>query len=263
MISVVLATHNEEKNLAKCLEAVKDFADEIVIADGESSDATLEIAEKYKAKVIKTTNKRNFHINKQMAMDKAKGAVVLQLDADEIVDEELKRFIIKLDEEVTSNKDRVKQQPVAWNIKRRNFFLGRFLTKGGQYPDPAIRLYLAGKAWLPQKDVHEVMEVDGETATAEGHLLHYPNPTFTDYLRKFQTYTTFKAHQLQEANVPLTVATGLKHVIWMPLGTFLQLFVRHKGFVDGFPGLVFALFSGLHHAVAYLKYWELTQSPKA
>ena len=92
MISVVLAVHNEEANLPRCLDSVKDFADEIVIVDGESTDKTLEIARQYKAIVISTTNKANFHINKQMAMDAAKGNLVLQLDADEAVDEELKRF---------------------------------------------------------------------------------------------------------------------------------------------------------------------------
>ena len=95
MLSVVLATYNEEKNIAKCLESIKDLADEIIVVDGSSSDRTREIAETYKAKVYKTTNKANFHINKQMAMDKASKDLVLQLDADELVDEELKTLLAK------------------------------------------------------------------------------------------------------------------------------------------------------------------------
>src|SRR3990167_4474755 len=97
MISVVLATYNEEANLTRCLEAVKNFADEIIIVDGSSTDKTSSIAKKYDAKFIITTNKPNFHINKQMAMDKAKGDLVLQLDADEVVDAELAAFIKKIE----------------------------------------------------------------------------------------------------------------------------------------------------------------------
>ena len=68
-LSVVLATFNEEKNLAGCLDSVKELADEIIIVDGTSTDKTIEIAKKHKAKVKITTNKPNFHINKQMAID--------------------------------------------------------------------------------------------------------------------------------------------------------------------------------------------------
>ncbi len=258
MISVVLATHNEAKNIEMCLASVKDLADQIIVVDGESSDDTVKLAKKYGAKVIETTNKPNFHINKQLGMDAAKGDLILQLDADEKVDPELVAFITHIHEQRFGGKDKdTDSEPVAWWIKRQNLFLGKFLTKGGQYPDPVIRLYVKGKAKLPQKDVHEQMQVDGETGWADGHLIHYSNPTFDDYLRKFNTYTSFKAHQLKEAKVAISLPTAFNHMIWKPTTTFLSLYVRHKGFVDGVPGLVFAVFSGLHHLIAYLKLWEL------
>lgn len=253
MISVVLATHNEEKNLTSCLSAVKNFADEIIIADGESSDHTLEIAKSFGAKIIQTTNKANFHINKQMAMDKAKGELVLQLDADEIVDEELAKFIIKVDKYL---KNGHKFPEKAWYINRKNFFLGTFLKKGGQYPDPVIRLYLNGYARLPQKDVHEQMQVDGTTATAEGHLLHYANPDFKTYLEKFIRYTTFKSQQYEADNLAINFFNSFKYIFLKPAWTFLLMFFRHKGFVDGMAGFVFAFMSGLHHSISYLQYYE-------
>jgi glycosyltransferase involved in cell wall biosynthesis len=253
MLSVVLATYNEEKNIAKCLESIKDIADEIIVVDGSSSDKTKEIAEILEAKVFTTSNKQNFHINKQMAMDKATKQLVLQLDADELVDEELKDFIKKINFAIEKNK---KIEVAAWWIRRKNFFCGRFLSKGGQYPDPVIRLYINGKAGLPAKDVHEQMKVNGETAYAEGHLLHYSNPTFADYLRKFQTYTSFKAQQLFEENLSVNPITFSDHVIFKPIKTFFLIYLRHKGFVDSWQGLVFAIFSALHHPVAYLKFLE-------
>jgi glycosyltransferase involved in cell wall biosynthesis len=254
MISVVLATYNEEKNIEQCLSSVKSFADEIIVVDGSSKDKTRQIAKDMGAKVIKTTNKKNFHINKQMAMDEAKGNLVLQLDADEAVDDDLIEFIKKIEKDLNSKKA---LQEVAWWVKRKNLFCGRWLKKGGQYPDPVIRLYINGKARLPQKDVHEQMEVDGKIGTADGHLWHYSNPKFSDYLRKFNTYTSFKAQQLLDANLKINPITFMKHMLLKPVYTFLMIYIRHKGFVDGWQGFIFALFSGLHHPIAYIKFWEL------
>jgi glycosyltransferase involved in cell wall biosynthesis len=267
MLSICLATYNEEKNIKKCLEAIKDIADEIVVVDGSSTDNTREIARELGAKVIKTTNKPIFHINKQMAMDAVKGDLVLQLDADEWPDQELKNFIKKTHEAVMgskqnqgaprqSNQNNHPSSPVAWWLKRKNYFLGRYLKKGGQYPDPVIRLYINGYARLPQKDVHEQMQVDGEVGLADGHLIHYANPTFSDYLRKFITYTNLKSQQLREAGVEVNIPNSFKYLIGKPLKTFFLIFFRHKGFVDGIAGFVFATMSGLHHAVAYLMLWE-------
>ncbi len=253
MLSVVLATYNEEKNIAKCLESVKDLADEIIVVDGNSSDKTIEIAAGLGAEIFSTTNKQNFHINKQIAMDKAHKNLVLQLDADEIVDEDLKKFIRQVLAKI-KNKEVLEES--AWWIKRRNFFCGKFLSKGGQYPDPVIRLYIRGKAYLPAQDVHEQMQVDGKIGNAEGHLLHYSNPTFEDYLRKFATYTSFKAKQLKDENLPINFFTFFDHVIWKTIKTFFLIYFRHKGFVDGWQGFVFALFSALHHPISYLKFLE-------
>ena len=253
MISVVMATYNEANNVARCLHSVKAWADEIIVVDGSSTDATRDIAKKFGAKVIKTTNKMNFHINKQMAMDKAKGELIFQLDADEVVDETLAQFI----QSVEKQRQKSTLATAGWWVKRKNLFLGRWLTKGGQYPDPVIRLYIKGKAKLPQADVHEQMVVDGPTGWANGHLLHYANPTFADYVRKFNTYTSFRAALWQQAGERPTFLKSLYFMIWKPVQIFCSLYLRHKGFMDGYPGFVFALMSGMHYPVAYLKLWEL------
>jgi glycosyltransferase involved in cell wall biosynthesis len=258
MISVVLATHNEESNIKRCLEAVSGFADEIIIVDGNSSDETREIARKLNAQVIKTTNKSNFHINKQLAMDHAKGDLVLQLDADEVVDQKLSNFIKETHSKILKRKSH-RGEVVAWKIKRKNLFMGQFFKKTGQYPDPVIRLYVNGYAKLPQKDVHEQMLVDGQVYGAHGHLIHYANPSFGEYLRKWNDYTSFKANQLLKNKVEINFLNSIKYLIWLPLKTFVSLFIRHKGFVDKIPGLVFSIMSGFYHGMAYLKLWGLKQ----
>lgn len=254
-ISAVLATHNEAVNLERCLQAVKGLTDEIIMVDGESTDETVQLAQKLGARVISTTNKTNFHINKQMAMDAAKGELVLQLDADEVVDRELRDFILELKNQIEVGT--LPKQPVAWSIKRKNHLFGRWLSKGGQYPDAVIRLYLNGKARLPQIDVHEQMEVDGEVGEATGHLLHYSYPTFSEYVRKFNTYTSFAAEQLfdreGEASKP---PSAVRYLLLNPAATFFSLYIRHRGYVDGMAGFVFAFMSALHHPFVYLKYWE-------
>lgn len=257
MLSVVLAIHNEEKNLAQCLDSVKKLADEIIVVDGESTDKSVEIAKKYKAKIISATNKSNFHINKQMAMDAAKGDLILQLDADEEVDPQLAEFIKNIHSIITDKKE---TDANAWWIKRKNLFLGSYLKKGGQYPDAVIRLYKKGKAKLPQKNVHEQMVVDGVVGMAEGHLIHYSNPTFADYMRKFNTYTSFTAETLKQEKVRPSLSVVLTYLIKKPVITFFSLYLRHRGYVDGFPGFVFALMSALHFPVAYIKLWELYET---
>jgi glycosyltransferase involved in cell wall biosynthesis len=256
MISVVMATYNEADNIVRCLNSVKDLADEIIVVDGSSTDKTRELAKKFDAKITKTINKMNFHINKQMAMDQAKGDLVLQIDADEVVDGQLAAFIKAV--EVKRKTGTLTE--VAWWLNRKNLFLGRWLTKGGQYPDPVIRLYLRGKAKLPHKDVHEQMTVEGLLGWADGHLLHYSNPTFSAYLRKFNTYTSFRAKLWQEQNLTLSLGHSINYLLIKPIVIFLSLYFRHKGLLDGYPGFVFALMSGLHYPVAYLKLWELVKA---
>src|SRR5258708_3094004 len=96
MLSVVLATFNEEKNLKECLESVKDIADEIVIVDGSSIDKTVVIAKEFGARVVVTDNPQMFHINKQKALDLASKEWILQLDADERVSSELTKEIVRV-----------------------------------------------------------------------------------------------------------------------------------------------------------------------
>lgn len=250
MISVVYAVHNEEEMLPKSLASVVDFADEIIIVDGESTDQTVAIAKKFKAKVIETTNKANFHINKQLAIDQAKGELILQLDADEVVDVALQKFILQ-------TAAAGQKEIAAWYIRRKNLFFKTWLRKGGQYPDPVIRLFWRGQAYLPQQDVHEQMTVVGKVGTARGHLLHFANPTLACYLRKFNTYTSFKAQQLVDQGLKPTFGHLVEYTVIKPLVTFGSLYLRHRGYVDGRAGFLFAKWSGLHHQVAYNKYLEM------
>lgn len=256
-LSVVLATFNEEANLANCLDSVKDFTDEIVIVDGHSTDQTLSIAKKYNAKIISTTNKPNFHINKNKAVDAATGEWVLQLDADEVVSPALAAEIRNV---LMTNDQQLKTYNGYW-MNRKNWFLTRFLTKGGQYPDPTLRLYKKNFGRLPAKDVHEQAVVSGAVGHLKSDLLHYRDRDFAKYLDGFNRYTSFISGQMTEKKLSLNLFQTINYLTIKPLSTFLMIYFRHRGYVDGLPGFIFALFSGLVHGVSYIKYWQQTKYP--
>ncbi len=257
-ISIAIATFNEKDNIKACLDSVKDWADEIIIVDGQSSDGTPEIVKQYKkVKLISTTNKPIFHINKQMAIEACTSNWILQLDADELVSAPLKKELLTI-----SSKDPDSSQFNGYWIPRKNYFLGRFLTKGGVYPDPTIRFYKNGKAKLPCKDVHEQAQVDGAVGTLNQDLLHYADPTFSRYLLRSNRYTSLLATQLHEQQTPLNSSSAFSYFVIKPLFWFLSTYFRHRGYVDAFPGFVFSLFSSLRFPIAYIKLWETKHTKK-
>ena len=192
-LSVVLATFNEENNLPACLDSVKNLADEIIIVDGSSTDKTVTIAKKYGAKVIVVENLPNFHINKQKAIDLATKDWILQLDADERVTPELAQ---EIKEEIVNCKLKIESSVNGYWVARKNWFLGRFLMKGGQYPDYTLRFYRKGKGYLPQVHVHEQAEVVGRVGYLKHALLHYPYKDFGYYLLKWDRYNNLLETQI-------------------------------------------------------------------
>jgi glycosyltransferase involved in cell wall biosynthesis len=251
-LSVVMAVFNEELNIGRCLESVRKIADEIIIVDGQSTDKTVAIAKKYHARVISVPNLPNFHTNKNIAIDAAGGKWIFQLDADEVVSPDLAQEITRVIKSEKYN---------GYWLNRKNWFLSRFLTKGGQYPDPTLRLYKKGFGRLPAETVHEQAVVTGPTGHLKNDLLHYRDINFETYMLRFNRYTSLMASEMTLNHTPLNLWTLFSHLAIKPFITFFSLYLRHRGYVDGFPGFVFALFSGLRFGVAYIKYWQITKYP--
>ena len=294
-LSVVLATKNEEGNIGACLESVKGIADEVIVFDEHSTDKTKEIAEKHGAKVFNYHHITNFHETKQKAIDRAVGDWILQLDADERVTTELAKEIKSVIEErhsdnlekigysfisesipkqVRNDKEKLFNrhqsliarregrigkktgEVVAFFIPRKNIFLGKPLIHGGVYPDGVIRLFKRGKARLPGKSVHELMEIDGEVGWLYNDLEHHDSPTFQRYFDRLNRYTDLIAKDFRKDKLPANLLYLLHYSFSKPLIEFVKLYLRHKGILDGMQGFIWSLFSSLRFPLAYFKYWQ-------
>lgn len=282
-LSVVLATRNEEENIGKCLAAVVNLADEIIVLDEHSTDKTREIAKRYGATVVEVDHHEIFHVTKQKAIDLAKGEWILQLDADEVVtrklSQEIKEVISMSDEKLLLRTGKDKRlislfnrhqkaledrdgaigtdtdQVVAFFIPRVNMFLGKPLIHGGVFPDGVIRLIKKGKAYLPAKSVHEQMVVEGRVSWLYESLEHYDSPTLRRYLDRFNRYTDLHALELGNNKVPKNGYQLLKWCTVKPITAFLLRYIRHAGYKDGMRGFLWATFSAWHYPIAYFKYF--------
>lgn len=282
-LSVVLATRNEEQNLTDCLGSVKSIADEIIVVDEESTDATREIAKKYGAKVFSVKHSPIFHVTKQKAIDKATGDWILQLDADERVTPELAKEIasvIKMSDEAIlvrrpknaknwklyqkhqklieareGGLGKPTGEVVAFFVPRVNFFLEKPLLHAGVYPDGVIRLIKKGKARLPAKSVHELMQLDGQVAWLFNNLEHHDSPTLTRYYARLNRYTDLQAQEIKVAKVGKNLLQLINYSLCKPTWVFLNLYFRHAGFKDGPRGFLWSLLSATHFPISYWKYW--------
>lgn len=142
----------------------------------------------------------------------------------------------------------------AFYIPRKNYFLGKFLRYGGVYPDGVIRLIKKGKARLPCRDVHELMEVDGDIGWLKNALLHYDSPTFKRYLARNNRYINMMVNEMKEKNEPKNIINFFSYMIVRPIGWFLSTAIFHKGVLDGWQGIVFSFFSAIRFPRAYWRY---------
>jgi len=289
-LSVVLATRNEAENIARCLESVKGVADEVIIFDEYSDDATRDIAEKFGAKVYLEPHHDIFHITKQKALEKANGYWILQLDADEVVTpnlaQEIKKIVQMTNDEILQrniNNEKIwklykshqnivesrdgkigtdSMEIVGFFISRVNIFLGKPLTYAGVFPDGVIRLVKNGYAKFPQKSVHEQIQLNGGVSWLENSLEHYDSPTFKRYLSRANRYTDLTAHQFEKDNIAKGIVSFFYFVFIKPTTIFFSLFFRHRGFLDGAQGFIWSFFSAMHYPISFSKKNQQTQKHK-
>ncbi|MEK6808282.1 MAG: hypothetical protein AABY14_01195, partial [Nanoarchaeota archaeon] len=105
------------------------------------------------------------------------------------------------------------------------------------------------------KSVHEQTKVSGKVGYLKHHLLHLRDKNFSIYILRFNRYTDLLAKDIREAGVKINTFSFVRFIFFKPVFWFLKAYFRHRGYLDGFPGFIFALFSSLRFPVAFLKFW--------
>jgi len=269
-LSVVVITHNEEANIARTLASVQALVSEgkgeIIVVDSGSTDRTVEIAKSFGAKVF-AEEWKGFAAQKNSAIDKATGDWILSLDADEEVERDLAALIVYATSErsphpkqelltamgVTIPRDDAR----GYLVERRNMFLGRWITHGGYWPDPKLRLFRRGSGRFEDRKVHEDVCVDGETGRLRsGALIHHSYPTLSDYIEHMNRYSSLGAEMVvAKGKVGFSVA----NIVVRPLATFVYNYIFRFGFLDGREGLLLHLYHAVYVSWKYAKAWELSR----
>lgn len=250
-LSVTIITFNEEKNIERCLQSVKEIANEIVVVDSYSTDNTEKICQDFGVNFIH--NQFDGHIQqKNYAITQAKYNYVLSLDADETLTEELKQSIAAIKENAEQD---------AYSVNRLTSYCGQWIHHCGWYPDRKIRLWNKSKGIWGGENPHDmvIMQSDVNVQQLNGDLLHYSFPTIASHV---QTANNFSEIAAKEAVTKGKKIYFVVHILLNPVFTFFSKYVLKRGFMDGYYGFVICVLSGYANFLKYTKIWQLKKDGK-
>lgn len=240
-LSVTIITKNEENVIRDCLESIK-WADEIVVLDSGSTDATVAICREYTEKVF-STDWPGFGRQKNRALERATSDWVLSIDADERVSDELRKQI----EAVLQHSGEM----IAYRVLRSNDYLGKRLRfTSGWVNEKILRLIKKGSGKFSDDIVHEKLEAQGAVGLLNGQLWHYSYRSLEDVLSKMNLYSTASAKKYFSQGK----RCGMGKVLTASLWTFIKHYFLGRGFLDGKEGLIIAVSS---FESVYYKYLKL------
>ncbi|PWT70300.1 MAG: hypothetical protein C5B60_12305 [Chloroflexi bacterium] len=246
-LACVIITKNEEANIQDCLASV-DWTTERIVVDAESTDRTAELARAAGAKVF-VRPWPGFGAQKNYGMEQVSSEWILIVDADERVLEPLKA-------EIWSRIERWKEdEPVAYEIPRKNVFYGAWVRHAGVYPDYQIRLFRKGIARYNDVPVHENLMVKGLIGKLSNPFEHFTERCIRDHFRKFGLYTTLAAQEKGKT----VHAVHARDLLFRPLVVFVKSYMLKQGFRDGVRGLIVCVFASMYTFVKYAKLWDLTR----
>jgi len=242
--SAVIITLNAAEQLEACLQSIA-FADEVLLVDCGSTDATLTLAQQYGARVLHQ-DWLGYGAQKQFAIGQAKHDWVLCLDADERVSAPLRIAIEAALIAPSAN---------GFEMPRCNRFMGRWLRHGEGYPDWSLRLFRRSHGRWSGDPVHEKVLLEGAPGRLQGDLLHESAEDLARYLDKQNRYTTLQAEALRRRGK----RAGVAQMVLSPLLRFVKFYVLRLGFLDGVAGLVHIVI-GCHNS--FIKYAKLRASER-
>lgn len=247
--TAIVMTYNQENEIRDCLECIK-WVDEIVIVDSHSTDRTLEICREYTDN-IHVRDYQGTARTRNWAQSIATGDWILSVDPDEKWGPELCAEIREKTEAPGSCD--------GFDIPMKTYFAGTWLHNKYWYPRKFVRLLRRGHARHEVKEVHAMIEVDGETGELENPIDHYPYPDIATYFDKMNRYTSWEALDMYKRGVKLTwwdfPVKWIARLLLIPF----RMFIKMEGYRTGLPGLVLSFLVSVYTFVLFAKYWEMTR----
>ncbi len=250
-ITATIITFNEAEHIRPACESLS-WADEIVVVDSGSTDATREIARECGARVIERPWP-GFAEQKQFAAEQATHEWIFSLDADERVSDELRASVEALKKDES-------QLPDGYSISRRAFYMGRWIRGGGWYPDRQLRLYKRSRGCWAGAHIHESVRMNSEARVEilPGDILHYTVRDADEHHRMIgERYAPLAARKMFEEG---RRTSPLKIAVAGPTA-FIRSFILKGGFRDGLAGFSIARFAAHHAFLKNLMLWELQKKP--
>jgi glycosyltransferase involved in cell wall biosynthesis len=249
-ITLCVNTRNAGDLIEGCLRSCDGWFSEVVVADMESEDRTVDIARGLGARILELADAGYVEPGRQPAIDAARQPWVFVLDADERPAPGLRPV---LGEAVA------REDLACLRIARRNELFGRWIRGSGYWPDYQPRLLRRGRARWPA-EIHQWPEVDGRREDAPADpacsIQHLNYRTVAEWWRRTDRYTDFE--------VDRALASGrrpsMPRALVMPPAYFLLKLVRQRGYRDGWHGLAIALLMACYAALVEVKLWERARS---
>lgn len=242
-ISAVAITLNEASAMQGFLESLW-FADEIIIVDSQSTDATVAIASENEKVTVFQRAFDNFSAQKNFAISKANNDWVVFFDPDEEITKPLAQEIIA----ALKN-----PKAIAYYVNREFHFMGKRIKYSGLQNDNVIRVFNKNYCKYNDNLVHETLEANGEIAQLKNRLPHYTYKTFDDYTGKMHQYSALQAKMLYKKNKKPT----LYHFLFRPWYRFVNQFFFRLGILDGKEGFILAYVSAFSVFKRYVNLWLL------
>lgn len=223
-VSVCILSLNEADRLPRCLAPLGDFA-EVIVLDSGSTDGSQDICRRAGVTLLEGPW-LGFAAQRRKVFGLAAQPWILWLDADEVVRPELLAEIKAL------FADGAAPPEAAYRINRLVVFEGREVRHGNWFPDRCIRLFRTDCWSMPERAVHESLDIRGGVADLTGLLEHHTYRDWADQRRRAEKYAALWAAQAAGEGRRAGPLTGPLRALWR----FLRGYVIRRGFLDGALG---------------------------
>ncbi|HEX7844178.1 MAG TPA: glycosyltransferase family 2 protein [Chitinophagaceae bacterium] len=247
-LSVVIITFNEEQNIRRCIESVRQVADEIIVLDSYSTDRTVEIARDLGA-IVHSEKFRGYIGQKNYAMWLASHNYILSLDGDEALDQTLTQSILEAKKTFAHR---------AYSLNRCTSYCGHFIRHGLWYPDRKIRLFDRRIAAWGGLNPHDCIQLQKgfKIQHIEGELLHYSYHTPDDLIWQNNRMSSIAATSLYAAGY----RSNWFKMLLRPTWAFVNGYLLKKGFLDGTDGFTIAVNTAHQVFLKYSKLYRLQRN---